>query len=144
MPTLRAQVRVTSSRRCPAPNISSVTVDHDDSCELPPPEGGGSPNQCGGHSSTRTRADSGIPARTPRLRLPRQPTTAELCVVDLIAQHDPETNAQFPRRRDAGFRESFLHDLPTIETLEVGIASHGRRGRLAPEKTRERIALFAE
>jgi hypothetical protein len=77
-----------------APNISSVTVDHDDSCELPPLEGGGSPNQCCGHSRTRTRADTGIPARTPRLRLPRQPTTAEFCVVNLIAQHDPETNAQ--------------------------------------------------
>ncbi len=61
-----------TSRRRPRPNISSVTVDHDDSCELPPPERGGSPNQCCGHSRTRTRADTGIPARTPRLRLPRQ------------------------------------------------------------------------
>src|SRR5258708_25144324 len=144
MSTLRAQTRVTESRRCPAPNISSVTVDHDDSCELPPREGGGSPNQCCGHSSTRTRADSSIPARTPRLRLPRQPTTAEFCVVNLIAQHDPETNAQLPRRRDAGLREPFLQDLPTIETLEIGIASHGMRGRLAPEKSQKRISLFAE
>src|SRR3982075_1432395 len=123
-------IRVTASRRCPTPNISSVTVDHDDSCELPPPEGGGSPNQCCGHSKTRTRADTGIPARTPRLRLPRQPTTAEFGVVNLIAQHDPETNAQLPRRRDAGLREPFLHDLPTIEALQVRIASHGMRGRL--------------
>src|SRR5260221_11290204 len=83
-------------------------------------------------------------ARTPRLRLPRQPTTAEFCVVNLIAQHDPETNAQLPRRSDAGLRESFLHDLPTIETLELGIASHSMRGRLAPEKPQDRIALFAE
>src|SRR5260221_12903324 len=113
-----------SSRRCPAPNISSVTLDHDDSCELPPREGGGSPNQCCGHSRTRTRADSGIPARTPRLRLPRQPTTAELCVVNLIAQHDPEPNAQLPRRRDAGLREPFLPDLPPIEALETGIGAH--------------------
>jgi hypothetical protein len=51
-----------------APNISSVTVDHDDSCELPPREGGGSPNQCCGHS--RTSANTSIPAQTPR------PTTA--------------------------------------------------------------------
>jgi len=92
----------------------------------------------------RTRADTGIPARTPRLRLPRQPTTAEFCVVNLIAQHDPETNAQLPRHRDAGLREAFLHDLPTIETLEIGIASHGMCGRLAPEKPQKRVALFAE
>src|SRR3989441_8003546 len=85
-------IRVTASRRCPAPNISSVTVDHDDSCELPPREGGGSPNQCFGHSRTRTSANTGIPARTPLLRLPRQATTAEFRVVDVIAQHDPEAN----------------------------------------------------
>src|SRR6266849_1883322 len=144
MSTLARSIRVAASRRCPAPNISSVTVDHDDSCELPPREGGGSPNQCCGHSRTRTRADTGTPARTPRLRLPRQPTTPEFCVVNLIAQHDPETNAQLPRRRDAGLREPFLHDLPTIETLEIGIASHGVRGRFAPEKPQERIPLFAE
>src|SRR6185295_19591542 len=90
MSTLSAQSRVTASRRCPAPNISSVTADHDDSCELPPTEGGGSPNQCCGHSRTRTRADTGIPARTPPLRLSRQAMTAELGVVNLIAQHDPQ------------------------------------------------------
>src|SRR4030081_1334881 len=110
-------IRVTASRRCPTPNISSVTVDHDDSCELPPPEGGGSPNQCCGHSRTRTRADTGIPARTPPLRLPRQHMSAELCVVNLIAQHDPETNAQLSRRRDARLREALLYDLSTIEAL---------------------------
>src|SRR3989454_1285542 len=143
MSTLRS-IRVTASRRCPAPNISSVTVDHDDSCELPPREGGGSPNQCFGHSRTRTSANPGIPAQTPRLRLPRLATTAELGVVNLIAQHDPQTNAQLPRRRNAGFRESLLHGLPSIETLQVRIPSHGMRRRLAPEKSQERIPLFAE
>src|SRR5882672_5862322 len=137
-------IRVTASRRCPAPNISSVTVDHDDSCELPPREGGGSPNQCFGHSRTRTSANPGIPAQTPPLRLPRQATTAELRVIDLIAQHDPEANPQLPRCRDAGFRESLLHHLPAIEALQVRVPSHGMRGRLAPEKPQERIPLFAE
>src|SRR5712692_1510668 len=92
-------------------------ADHDDACELPPREGGGSPNQCSGHSRTRTNANTGTPAQTPPLRLPRQATTAEFRVVDLIAQHDPETNPQLPRRRDVGLRESLLHDLPTIEVL---------------------------
>ena len=92
----------------------------------------------------RTNANTGTPARTPPLRLPRQATTAELGVVNLIAQHDPESNPQLPRRRDAGFRESFLRDLPAIETLQVRIPSHGVRGGLAPEKPYERIPLFAE
>jgi hypothetical protein len=90
-------------------------ADHDDSCELPPREGGGSPNQCFGHSRMRTSANPGIPARTPRLRLPRLATTAELRVIDLIAQHDPEANPELPRRRDAGLREALLHHLPSIE-----------------------------
>src|SRR5258708_12850396 len=136
-------IRVTASRRCPAPNISSVTVDHDDSCELPPSEGGGSPNQCCGHSRTRTRADTGIPARTPPLRLPRQSTTAELLIVNLIAQHDPEANAQLPRRRNAGFREALLHDLPSIETLQVRIAPHRIPAGFPPYKSHKPIALLA-
>ena len=114
-------------------------MDHDDSCELPPREGGGSPNQCFGHSRTRTNANTGIPAQTPLLRLPRQATTAELRVIDLIAQHDPEANPELPRRRDAGLCESLLHGLPSIEALQVGIPAHGMRRRLAPEKPQERI-----
>ena len=37
-----------------------------------------------------------------------------------------------------------LHDLPSIEALQIGIASDGMRGRLAPEKPEEGVALFAE
>jgi hypothetical protein len=103
-----------------------------------------SPNQCFGHSRTRTNANTGIPAWTPPLRLPRQATTAELGLVNLIAQHDPESNPQLPRRRDAGFRKSLLHDLPSIEALQLRIPAHGTRRRLAPEKPQERISLFAE
>ena len=41
MSTLSAQSVSLHHRRCCPPNISSVTRDHDDSCELPPREGGG-------------------------------------------------------------------------------------------------------
>src|SRR5207245_9070461 len=106
----------------------------EDSGEHPRRGGGASPNQCFDRARMRTSANTGVPAQTPRLRLPRQATTVELGVVNLIAQHDPETNPQLPRRRDAGFRESLLHDLSSIEALQVRIPSHGMRGRLAPEK----------
>src|SRR5215472_1454779 len=89
-------------------------------------------------------ADTGIPAHTPRFRLPRQTTTAELRVIDLIAQHNPETNPQLPRRRDVGFRESFLRHLPSIEALQVRIPSNRMGRRLTPEKPQKRIPLFAE
>src|SRR5258708_9688082 len=90
-------------------------TDHDDECELPPLEGGGSPNQCFGHS--RTNANTGTPAQTPLLELPRQATTAELRVVNLIAQHDPETNPQLSRRCDARLRESLLCHLPCASAI---------------------------
>src|SRR5207237_72939 len=61
-------------------------ADHDDACELPPREGGGSPNQCSGHSPARTNANTGTPARTPPLRLPRQTTTAELRAVEPVSR----------------------------------------------------------
>src|SRR5712691_7132146 len=81
---------------------------------------------------------------TPRLRLPRQATTAEFRVVDLIAQHDPEPNPQLPRRRDVGLRESLLRHLSSIEALQVRIPSDGMGCRLTPEEPQERIALFGE
>jgi hypothetical protein len=136
-------IRVAASRRCLHQTSLRSPADHDDSCELLPFEGGGSPNQCFGHSRTRTNANTGIPAHTPRLRLPRQATTAEFRVVDLIAQHDPETNAQLPRRRDVGFRESLLRHLPSIEALQVRIPSHCMGRRLTPEEPQKRIPLFA-
>jgi hypothetical protein len=142
--TLSARSGVTASRRCLHQTSLRSPADHDDSCELPPREGGGSPNQCFGHSRTRTNANTGIPAHTPLLRLARQATTAEFRVVDVIAQHDPEPNPQRPRRRDVGLRESLLRHLPSIEALQVRIASHGVGRRLAPKKPQKRVALFAE
>jgi hypothetical protein len=49
----RSSVSTASRRWCP-PNISSVPPDHEDSSELPPSEGGGSPNQFAGHSRPLT------------------------------------------------------------------------------------------
>jgi len=71
--------------------------------------------------SLETNATRAIPAQTPLLRLPRQATTAELSVVNLIAQHDPETNPQLSRRCDARLRESLLCHLSSIEALQVRI-----------------------
>jgi len=42
------------------------------------------------------------------------------------------------------FGESFLYDLPSIEALQVGIASRSVRRRFAPEKPEKWVALFAE
>jgi len=101
-------------RWCP-PNISSVTADHDDLYELPHDGEAGSPFIL---PVTTTRSNS--PRRHPRIRASplrrlRGCTATEFFVVDLIAQKDPEADAQFARGRDAGLPESFLHEFPPIE-----------------------------
>jgi hypothetical protein len=52
----------------------------------------------------------------PRFRHPRTggtamllSTTTELLVIDLIAQHDPQANAQLAGHRHAGFPQPLLH-----------------------------------
>src|SRR2546423_3003214 len=82
----RRSIRVIASRRCLHQTSLRSPADHDDACELPPREGGGSPNQCSGHSPARTNANTGTPARTPPLRLPRQTTTAELRAVEPVSR----------------------------------------------------------
>ena len=54
------------------------------------------------------RADHAAHARR------RAPAT-ELAVVDLIAQHSPQANAQFARLRDARLPEAFLRQLASTE-----------------------------
>src|SRR4029077_853815 len=56
MSTLSRSIRVIASRRCLHQTSLRSPADHDDSCELPPFEGGGSANQCfgdsGGHAAS--------------------------------------------------------------------------------------------
>jgi hypothetical protein len=36
-------------------------------------------------------------------------TTTELLVIDLVPQHDPQPNPEFPCGRDSGFPQTLLH-----------------------------------
>ena len=92
------------------PNISSVTRDHDDCANSL--TGGGLPTHFAGHvlrPTTSPHKHSRIQA-SPRRRW-RQCATAELVVVDLIAQQDPQSDAQLSRHRNACLPESFLLEL---------------------------------
>ena len=62
-------------------------------------------------------------------------TTTEFLVIDLIAQHDPQTNAQLAGRRHARFPQAFLHRFAAIETLQLGIAAH----RMSTDEKRREI-----
>ena len=101
--------------RCCPPNISSVTRDHDDYANSL--RGGGLPTHFAGHvvrPTTSPHRHSRIRA-SPRCRR-RQCATAELVVVDLIAQQDPQSDAQLSRHRDACLSEPFLLELPPIKS----------------------------
>lgn len=94
-----------SSVRCCLPTISSVTADHDDLCELPPRREAGS--LINRSVTIRTKA---------RFRHPRTDgtalllsTTTELLVIDLVAQHDPQANAQLAGHRRSGFPQALLY-----------------------------------
>jgi hypothetical protein len=131
------------TRRCCPPNISSVTTDHDDSCELP--EG-------------RRVAYSFCRSRTIRTTSPRRHSriqasplgrlcwraTAELVVIDRIAQHDPQSDAEFAAHRTTSCSEPLRLQFASIKSPQGGIAPHRGNGRLAPQEPQQRVALFGE
>ena len=70
--------------------------------------------------------------------------TTEFLVIDLIAQHDPQTNAQLAGCRHAGFPQPLLHQFAAIESLQLGIAAYRMSAGLIPKKAQERTALFGQ
>jgi DNA invertase Pin-like site-specific DNA recombinase len=117
--------------------------DHDDSCELPS-TGGGSPIHFAGHDPRTTS-----PHRHPRIQAsPRRRSfrsaTAELLVIDLIAQENPQADAELPRDGHPRFAEPLLRQFPAVESSQRRITPHRVNGRLAPQIAQERIPLLGE
>jgi hypothetical protein len=73
-----------------------------------------------------------------------QPTTTELVVLNLVPQHDPESDPQFASYGDPGLPQTFLDQFAAVETLQLRILTYRVHRRLAPEKPQQRIALFAQ
>jgi hypothetical protein len=91
------------------------------------------------HLSTQAFPHTGITA--PPLVPERD---AELLVVDLIAQQNPQADAKLPRRSDPRFARPLLLQCSSIASSQCGVASHGVNGRLTPQIPQERIALLGE
>ena len=92
--------------------------------------------------TTKTIAHTGLPARTLRSRLPPWAATAELAVINVVTQHNPQPNPQLPRRRDSSLRDAFLDELAPVETLQFHILPDRMQGGFAPEKPQERIPFL--
>src|SRR5262245_23390748 len=72
------------------------------------------------------------------------PTTAELVVIDLVAQHDEQPHEQLPSDGDFGFGTSTSMDEREVGSPEVGIHAGRMRRRLTEDQAAERAALLAD
>ena len=92
---------VTSSFWCCPPNISSILTDHDELFELP-----GYPGRAGRlinrTVTVRTLRDFKHP-RTGCTTLLLLPATTELFIINLVSQHDPQSDPQLACYRHACF-----------------------------------------
>src|SRR5271170_1336317 len=66
----------------------------------------------------------------PRFKHPRTgitavllPTTTELFIIDLLAQHDPQPDSQLAGHRHARLPQTLLHQFAAIAPLQLGIAA---------------------
>ena len=71
-------------------------------------------------------------------------TTTELLVINLVAQHNVETNPELTSYGDSRFSQSLLRQLASVEALQVWIPARGVYCCLAPEKAQEWATLFAQ
>src|SRR5882672_10223925 len=84
---------------------------------------------------------SGIPAwASPLCRI--FSAAAELFVINLVAQHNPQANAQFPGCRHPGLAHSFLNELATIEAFQLRVFPYRVHRCFGPEITQQGIALL--
>jgi hypothetical protein len=73
-----------------------------------------------------------------------QPFAAtELLVINLIAQHDPESDSEFSSCSHSRFPYPLLHQFAPIEAFQLRIPPDGMHRRLTPQITQKRISLFA-
>ena len=69
--------------------------------------------------------------------LPQLAAAAEFHIIDFVAHHDPQPDAQLASRRHARFTEALLHQFAAIKTPQLWIATHGVYRRFSPKKTQQ-------
>src|SRR2546430_3796386 len=76
--------------------------------------------------------------------LPPLSAATELFVVNLVAQHDPQADTQFVRRRNPRLAHPFLDKLATIEAFQFWIFSYRMDRRFGPQIAQQRVALLGQ
>ena len=117
-------------------------MDHDELSELP-----GYPGRAGRlinrPVTVRTIPDFKHP-RTGCTTLLLLPATTELFVINLVPQHDPQSDPQLAGYRHTRFPQTFLNQFAAIETLQLWIAACRMSTGLTPKKPQQRTALFRD
>src|SRR5580700_6016893 len=76
--------------------------------------------------------------------LPHLAAATELLVIDLVAQHDPQTDPELASCSHSRFSQSLLCQLVPVEALQLRISAHRVYGCLAPKEAQEGVTLFAQ
>src|SRR5258708_26282311 len=71
-------------------------------------------------------------------------TTTELVVLNLIPQHDPQSDSELASHRHTRFPQTLVHQFAAVKTLQLPILSCGMRSPLTPQKPQHRCILFSE
>src|SRR5580704_5187734 len=71
-------------------------------------------------------------------------TTTELVVLNLIPQHDPQSDSQLASDGHTRLPQAFLYQFAAVKTLQLRILACGMRPRFTPEKPQQRVALFTQ
>ena len=74
--------------------------------------------------------------------LPQLSAAAELFIINLVAHHDPQPDAQFAGRRDPRLAHSFLDELATVEAFQLRVFLHRMHRRFHPQIAQQRVALL--
>src|SRR6202166_2047032 len=69
-------------------------------------------------------------------------TTTELVVLNLIPQHDPQSDSELASHRHTRLPQTLLHQFSAVKTLQLRILACGMRPGLTPEKPQQRVTLF--
>src|ERR1700684_1636475 len=71
-------------------------------------------------------------------------TTTELVVLNLIPQHDPQSDSELASHGHTRLPQTLLHQFAAVKTLQLWILACSMRSRLTPEKPQQRITLFTQ
>jgi hypothetical protein len=97
-----------------------------------------------GHFTAGPLCQSGIPARGTTAFLPHLSAAAELFVINLVAQHDPETDSKFANCSNSRFPQSFLHEFAPVKPFQLWISLYCVYRRLTPEIAQQSVTLLTQ